>query len=78
MCFSHLHTVPVHVHVWEMVSAFNFLTFKLIKCVLKHTETYIPSIYLLCVSRFMGNIQMNLDVYVRVRAYEKRVTAKQP
>ena len=26
----------------------------------------------------IGNIQINLDFYVRVRAYEKRVSGKQP
>ena len=39
-------------------------------------NTYTPFIYLL--SFFIGNIQVNLDFYVRVRAYEKRVTGKQP
>ena len=33
-------------------------------------------IYLL--SFFIGNIQVNIDFYVRVRAYEKRVTGKHP
>ena len=43
---------------------------------LKRTETYTPFIYLLSFS--IGNIQINLDFYVRVRAYEKRVNGKQP
>ena len=36
---------------------------------------YTPSMYLL--SFFIGNIQIYLDFYVCVRAYEKRVAGKQ-
>ena len=55
-----------------------FLTFNTLvnKCILKRTEKYIPSIYLL--SFFIGNIQIHLDFFVHVCAYEKRVTGKQP
>lgn len=28
--------------------------------------------------KFIGNIYMNLDFYVRVRAYEKRISGQQP
>ena len=43
---------------------------------LKRTEKYNHSIYLLSFS--MGNIQINSDFYVRVLAYEKHVTGKEP
>ena len=43
---------------------------------MKRMEKYTPSSYLF--GFFIGSIQKNLEFYVRVRAFEKRVNGKQP
>ena len=72
-----LRVFHTYVHAQKNVIASNFLIFniQIEKCMLKRTEKYFCSIYLL--SFLLGIIEINLQFYVRVRAYEERLTGKQ-